>query len=322
MIPRSIDDLQAAPPRAWSRIAEAHRRAHGPHARLHEREVRRLRRRAGSAGLGADGRNERGRTTTSSRFQRRLARDDLSLTHTIVQPDHRQSDRRADRRQPGAAAQGRRDRRRHRRARRAHPGHAGAVRRRDRGLSRRIRCRPGADGVRARPSPIPMDTPGLIFLCRDSAPRRARDPFDQPLSTRFDEQDAFVHLRRRRGAAATASSSTATSTIYNSVMRPHRRARQHHAADHHPRAHQAGVRLRPGDAHGRGGQRREPGDPRDAGRAARATSRSTAQRGAARPPSTGDDVGDGVWFPDGRPLQPMRSLLADVVPAGQRDHHR
>ncbi|MGE3360002.1 MAG: 4-hydroxyphenylacetate 3-hydroxylase family protein [Acidimicrobiia bacterium] len=39
---------------------------------------------------------------------------------------------------------------------------------------------------------IPMDTPGLTFLCRDSAASPDDDHFDRPLSTRFDEQDAFV----------------------------------------------------------------------------------------------------------------------------------
>jgi aromatic ring hydroxylase len=38
---------------------------------------------------------------------------------------------------------------------------------------------------------IPMDTPGLVFLCRDSF-STGGDPFDRPLSTNFDEQDAFV----------------------------------------------------------------------------------------------------------------------------------
>lgn len=38
---------------------------------------------------------------------------------------------------------------------------------------------------------IPMATPGLIFLCRDSAAGSA-NRFDHPLSARFDEQDAFV----------------------------------------------------------------------------------------------------------------------------------
>jgi 4-hydroxyphenylacetate 3-monooxygenase len=38
---------------------------------------------------------------------------------------------------------------------------------------------------------IPMSTPGLKFLCRDSVSTGA-NRFDHPLSSRFDEQDAFV----------------------------------------------------------------------------------------------------------------------------------
>ena len=38
---------------------------------------------------------------------------------------------------------------------------------------------------------IPMSTPGLKFICRDSLSERT-NPFDHPLSSRFDEQDAFV----------------------------------------------------------------------------------------------------------------------------------
>jgi len=38
---------------------------------------------------------------------------------------------------------------------------------------------------------IPMTTPGLKFICRDSFSQQ-RDPFDYPLSTRFDEMDAVV----------------------------------------------------------------------------------------------------------------------------------
>lgn len=38
---------------------------------------------------------------------------------------------------------------------------------------------------------IPMSTPGLKTLCRDSYSSSA-DPWDQPFSTRFDEQDAVV----------------------------------------------------------------------------------------------------------------------------------
>ena len=35
----------------------------------------------------------------------------------------------------------------------------------------------------------------------------------------------------------------------------------------------------------------------------------------------GYDRGDGVVFPDGRPLHPMRAMLADLVPSGQRHPH-
>jgi len=38
---------------------------------------------------------------------------------------------------------------------------------------------------------IPVDTPGLKFLCRDSY-ANAGNVFDYPISSRFDEQDAFV----------------------------------------------------------------------------------------------------------------------------------
>lgn len=38
---------------------------------------------------------------------------------------------------------------------------------------------------------IPMNTPGLRFLCRDSFSRQ-RNRYDHPISSRFDEQDAFV----------------------------------------------------------------------------------------------------------------------------------
>src|SRR3546814_7737799 len=37
-----------------------------------------------------------------------------------------------------------------------------------------------------------MDAPGCIFHCRASTTAAGADPFDRPVSTRFDEQDAFV----------------------------------------------------------------------------------------------------------------------------------
>ena len=55
---------------------------------------------------------------------------------------------------------------------------------------------PGAPCPTRRPSTrcafcIPMETPGLKFICRDSVSVTA-NRFDHPLSSRFDEQDAFV----------------------------------------------------------------------------------------------------------------------------------
>ena len=50
--------------------------------------------------------------------------------------------------------------------------------------------RPGTDDF-ALSFCIPMATPGLKFLCRDSCAVNG-NTFDHPLSSRFDEQDAFV----------------------------------------------------------------------------------------------------------------------------------
>jgi 4-hydroxyphenylacetate 3-monooxygenase len=47
------------------------------------------------------------------------------------------------------------------------------------------------DGRYALSFAIPVATPGLRFICRDSF-AKTRDQFDYPLSSRFDEQDAFV----------------------------------------------------------------------------------------------------------------------------------
>jgi 4-hydroxyphenylacetate 3-monooxygenase len=50
---------------------------------------------------------------------------------------------------------------------------------------------PDADARHALSFCVPMDTPGLKFICRDSV-SVASNRFEHPLSTRFDEQDAFV----------------------------------------------------------------------------------------------------------------------------------
>ena len=109
-----------------------------------------------------------------------------------------------------------------------------------------IRCRPTRRRRTRSASRIPMDTPGLIFLCRDSASRAGREPFDHPLSIALRRAGRVRDLRRRRGPARPG--------LHR--RRPRRLqlghaadcvVAEHHAADHAARADQAGVRVRPRD---------------------------------------------------------------------------
>ncbi|MCA0302978.1 MAG: 4-hydroxyphenylacetate 3-hydroxylase family protein [Proteobacteria bacterium] len=123
-------------------------------------------------------------------YQKFLRRNDISLTHTIVQPTVDKATGDA----PG-------------------PGNPHALRKVEdtangilvRGARVLATLAPFADELAVYPaSPlpagsdayavsfcIPMGTPGLKFLCRDSTSSRW-NLFDHPLSSRFDEQDAFV----------------------------------------------------------------------------------------------------------------------------------
>ena len=137
---------------------------------------------------GADGRNERGARNIVA-FQRRLADLDLSLTHTIIQPT---VDKRTDSKILGNKVT----------IRKVGETTDGIVVRGARVLAT---LAPYADEQTVYPGQpippgateyalafaIPLDTPGLKFLCRDSASAPGADPFDEPLSSRFDEQDAF-----------------------------------------------------------------------------------------------------------------------------------
>ena len=123
-------------------------------------------------------------------YQKFLRRNDISLTHTIVQPtvDKALGDT------PHAGNQ-------HALRKVADTGHGIVVS----GARILATLAPFADEIAvypALPLPagpddyalsfcIPMGTPGLKFLCRDSASNRY-NLFDHPLSSRFDEQDAFV----------------------------------------------------------------------------------------------------------------------------------
>jgi 4-hydroxyphenylacetate 3-monooxygenase oxygenase component len=137
---------------------------------------------------GAGGRNERGARNIVD-FQRHLSRGDLALTHTIIQPT---IDKRTDSRVLGNKVT----------VRKVGETAEGIIVRGARVLAT---LAPYADEQTVYPSlplpaeareyavafAVPLDTPGLKFLCRDSASAPGADPFDKPLSTRFDEQDAF-----------------------------------------------------------------------------------------------------------------------------------
>ncbi|MGZ4678936.1 MAG: 4-hydroxyphenylacetate 3-hydroxylase N-terminal domain-containing protein [Ilumatobacteraceae bacterium] len=215
MIPRSVDDLKRRH-RGLRRVAES---SVGIMGRTPDYMNVTF---AGFAGertpwLGPDGKNERGHDNLCN-YQRMIARDDLSLTHTIVHPT---IDRVKDTSFAGNPV----------------PLHKigetanGIV---VRGARILATLAPFADEMTVYPGhplpadatdeyalsfAIPMDTPGLIFLCRDSAATIDSNSFDHPLSTRFDEQDAFaifddVEVPRDRVFI------DGDVEVYNSVMGP------------------------------------------------------------------------------------------------------
>jgi len=123
-------------------------------------------------------------------YQKHLRRDDISLTHTIVQPTIDKSHGDVPLIGDTVAL--------HKVEKTAH----GILVRGSRVLAT---LAPFADEIAVYPAVplnagtdahavsfnIRMDTPGLKFLCRDNF-SRVGNKFDFPLSSRFDEQDAFV----------------------------------------------------------------------------------------------------------------------------------
>ncbi|MFQ5699684.1 MAG: 4-hydroxyphenylacetate 3-hydroxylase N-terminal domain-containing protein [Myxococcota bacterium] len=144
---------------------------------------------AGLAALWAEDGNEEGAAHLVA-FQRQVADRDLALTHVIVHPT-------VDKSQPDVAAGG---------------GEIALHKVEDtahgilvRGARVLATLAPFADELTVYPGQplppgaeryalafsLPMATPGLRFLCRDSC-SVAGSPDDRPFSSRFDEQDAFV----------------------------------------------------------------------------------------------------------------------------------
>lgn len=123
-------------------------------------------------------------------YQKRLAREDWALTHAIVSPTADKG--KGDTPKPGDTVT----------VHKVEDTENGILVRGSRALAT---LAPFADEIAIYPRTplpqgseayalcfcLPMSTPGLKFLCRDSMSAPA-NLFDHPLSSRFDEQDAFV----------------------------------------------------------------------------------------------------------------------------------
>ena len=124
------------------------------------------------------------------KYQKFLRRNDISLTHTIVNPTIDKAQ--GDAPQPGNDVA----------LRKVGETEHGII---VRGARILATLAPFADELAVYPSHplppgcdefaisfcIPMSTPGLKFICRDSFSQNGNF-FDHPISARFDEQDAFV----------------------------------------------------------------------------------------------------------------------------------
>ncbi|HZP38659.1 MAG TPA: 4-hydroxyphenylacetate 3-hydroxylase N-terminal domain-containing protein [Methylomirabilota bacterium] len=257
--------------------------------------------------LGADGGNEEGAHNLVA-YQKYLAREDISLTHTIIHPT---IDRSTDAQIVGNRVP----------VHRIAETSSGIV---VRGARILATLAPFADEIAvypAHPLPpgaedyalafaIPVDTPGLIFMCRDSAATPGAHVFDRPLSTRFDEQDAFVifddvEVPRERvfinGRIDLYNHVTTTGLRDNLTNQTTVRALTKLEFAY-------GLATRMAEAIGDASPATHEmlGELLDYVEVARSAVLLSAEHG--RP------VGDGVWFPDGRPLVPMRSLLATWFP--------
>lgn len=256
---------------------------------------------------GADHGNDEG-AENLVRFQRRLAREDVSLTHTIIHPtidkmtDPRIVGNRIPLHKVGETA-------------------TGIV---VRGARILATLAPFADEIAVYPGlpipagaeayalafAIPVDTPGLIFLCRDSVSAPNAHPFDRPLSSRFDEQDAFV--------------------IFDDVEVPRDRLFLDGRVDVYNNIRQTGIvenltnqttiraLTKLEFAYGLASRMAETindQSPATLEMLGELLSYVEVTRSAVLLSAEhGRHVGDGVWFPDARPLVPMRSLLATWFP--------
>jgi|RhiMetdeSRZDD1v2_1073273.scaffolds.fasta_scaffold06649_2 4-hydroxyphenylacetate 3-monooxygenase oxygenase component len=241
-------------------------------------------------------------------FQQRIRREDVSLTHTIIHPtidkstDAQIVGNRVPVHKVGETSQG-------------------IV---VRGARILATLAPFADEIAvypAHPLPagaeayalafsIPVDTPGLIFLCRDSAATPGVDPFDRPLSTRFDEQDAFVifdNVEIPRECLFLDGHVDLYNTVGTTGLRDNL-TNQTTIRGLTKLEFAYGLAVRMAEAIGDTSQATQEmlGELLDYVEVTRNAVLISAEHGR--------DIGNGVYFPDGRALNPMRSLLATWFP--------
>lgn len=257
---------------------------------------------------GEDNSNEQGAANLVA-FQKYMAREDKALTHTIIQPtidkrtDNQILDNKVTVRKVGETADG-------------------IVVRGARVLAT---LAPFADEQTVYPAlpipagadayalsfAVPLDTPGLKFLCRDSESHAGADPFDKPLSTRFDEQDAFcifddvvVPWDRIFIDGDVGIYNSMSNTGYAINMTSHSTTRALTKLEF-----AYGLATRMAETLGD----HSPATVDMLGeiacyvQATRSAVQLSIEHGWEREE-------DGSWFPDGRPLEPMKALLAGWMP--------
>jgi 4-hydroxyphenylacetate 3-monooxygenase len=241
-------------------------------------------------------------------YQKLLRRNDLSLTHTIIHPTIDKS--KGDAPQAGSQVA------LHKVADTAH----GII---VRGARILATLAPFADEIAVYPAVplpegaddfalsfcIPADTPGLKFLCRDSC-STAPNLFDHPLSSRFDEQDAFVifddvEVPRDRvfiNANREAYNTVMTTGWYPNVMQQ----TMIRAQTKLEFAYGLATRIAEAINDVSPATKQMLGEIWTYAEFTRAAVHS-AEAGAF-------EYGNGVWFPDGRPLAALRAALPTWFP--------
>lgn len=257
---------------------------------------------------GADERNAAGAENIVA-YQKRLAREDLALTHTIIQPT-------VDKRTDGAILGNEVT------IRKVGESAEGIIVRGGRVLATlapyadetavypALPIPPGAEAY-ALAFAIPLDTPGLKFLCRDSMSAAGASVFDKPLSARFDEQDAFCifddvlvpwHRLFLDGDVDVYNSIGNTGFAINMTTQSTTRALTKLEFAY-------GLATRLSEAIGDFSPATIDmlGELASYVRVTKSALELSVEQAWCREE-------DGVWFPRGEPLDPMRSLLATWMP--------